>query len=128
MTVHKVKLTMDRNGRVDSISPEAIVAKPGDTVRYTMVAPESGTNWRFFGAQLNGYQDDFRYLKITRNGRRLELFEKSDRKDHRYVPITLLYTLQRNTFYGHGPVAGVEPTAIASMPVKAYDPLIINRD
>lgn len=123
-----VKLTVDRNGRVDTIDPEAVQLGPGESVKYKLREPNKKTNWRFMGVQFSAHASDFASVRISADGGTLTLVERSDRKDTHNVEVTLLYTLTDSSYYPAGDIDEANPAPLPVLPVHAYDPLIMSKN
>lgn len=122
-----VKLNLDRNGIVTSIDPEAVVLKAGESVVYRLVEPGRDTNWEFLGVQLGGNQEAFSQVEIF-DGTQLML-KRGAGKFHGEIETTLLYTLDKDTYYDSGNPSETSAKKLKKkQSVKAFDPLIIGEN
>ncbi len=120
----EVKLSLDRNGIVTSIDPEAVVLKRGESVIYRLVEPGRDTNWEFLGVQLGNNQAAFSKVEIF-DGTQLLLKRSNDRWNGE-IETTLLYTLDKSPYYSSGDPSREDPMELNKKhSVKAFDPLII---
>ena len=123
----KVELTLDRNGRVTTISPDAAVISRGGSVKYKLKEPTSETNWRFIGVQFRESARSFDSVEISASGRVLTLRE-SVLNARSVIECTLLYTLDDAYYYPAGRIGDREPVPLSALPVHAYDPMIVSQN
>ena len=123
----EVKLSLDRNGIVTAIDPEAVVLRPGESVVYRLVEPGRDTNWEFLGVQLGKNEAAFSRVEIF-DGKQLML-RRSKEMWHGDIETTLLYTLDKSEYYASGDPSRDDPKKLRRKDsVKAFDPLIIGEN